>query len=100
MSETAQKRALKNYRRRLSQRGMARFEVLGLETDRQLIRSLARRMAASGHDASRIRDAVRRTIKDVLPEKGGIFTALRRSPLVGADLTLDRPVIPSRKVKL
>jgi hypothetical protein len=31
VSETSQKRALKNYRRRLGKRGMARFEVLGLD---------------------------------------------------------------------
>jgi len=31
VGETSQKRALKNYRRRLSERGMARFEVLGLD---------------------------------------------------------------------
>jgi hypothetical protein len=79
---------------------MARFEVLALETDRYLIRSLAKRMAASGPDASRIRDTVRRTISDEPAKKGGIFMALRRSPLVGANLTLDRPVIPPRRVKL
>ena len=100
MNETAQKRALKNYRRRLTQRGMARFEVLGLETDRYLLRSLAKRMAASGPDARRIRDTVRRTINEESPKKGGIFMALRRSPLVGANLTLDRPIVPTRKVDL
>jgi hypothetical protein len=45
MGSTSQTRALKNYRKRLYQRGMARFEVLGLSTDRELIRSLARRLA-------------------------------------------------------
>ena len=41
----SQKRAIKNYRSRLSKRGLARFEVLGLTADRGLIRSLARRLA-------------------------------------------------------
>jgi len=41
MGDTSQKRAIDNYRKRLNQRGMARFEVLGLNTDRELIRSLA-----------------------------------------------------------
>ena len=36
MGSTAQARALKNYRKRLSKRGMARFEVLGLDSDREL----------------------------------------------------------------
>jgi len=47
VSETSQKRALKNYRRRLGKRGMARFEVLGLASDRLLIRSLANLMHQS-----------------------------------------------------
>ena len=100
MSDTSQKRALKNYRRRLRQRGMARFEVLGLETDRHLIRSLAKRLAASGPDAMRIRTAVMHTMTRDKPKKGGILMALRRSPLVGADLTLDRLVTPGRRIDL
>jgi len=40
MASTAQARALKNYRKRLTKRGMARFEVLGLAADRDLVRTL------------------------------------------------------------
>ena len=100
MSDTSQKRALHNYRKRLSQRGMARFEVLVLNTDRELIRSLARRLADNGPDSMRIRAAVRRTVSGEPPNKGGILDALRRSPLVGADLHLKRPVMTGRKVDL
>ena len=98
MSDTPQKRALNNYRKRLSQRGMARFEVLGLNTDRELIRSLARRLAGNGPDSARIRAAVRRTVSGEPPRKGGILDALRRSPLVGAGLNLKRPDMAGRKV--
>jgi hypothetical protein len=35
-----------------------------------------------------IRATVRRTIAGEQPKKGGILSALRRSPLVGADLDL------------
>ncbi|HEY1221658.1 MAG: hypothetical protein ABSE42_21625 [Bryobacteraceae bacterium] len=100
MSITPQKRALKNYRRRLSQRGMARFEVLGLDTDRELIRSLARRLAGGGADSLQIRATVRHTILGEQPKKGGILGALRRSPLVGADLDLRRPVAAARRIVL
>src|ERR1700686_2725783 len=86
MADTAQKRALRNYRRRLTKRGMARFEVLGLDSDRDLIRSLAKRLAEDDPDAVQIRAAVSRTIAGEPPKKGGILAALRRSPLVGADL--------------
>ena len=51
MSTTPQKHALKRYRRRLHQRGMARFEVLGLDADRELIRSLAKRLAGEDSDS-------------------------------------------------
>ena len=99
MSETSQKRARNNYRKRLKQRGMARFEVLGRDTDRELIRSLAKRLA-DGLDSVRIRATVRRTISGEPPHKGGILNALRRSPLVGADLDLKRPATAGRKVDL
>jgi hypothetical protein len=97
---TSQKRAIKNYRRRLSQRGMARFEVLGLDADRDLIRSFARRLAEGGPGAARLRTAVSQTIAGQSPRKGGILEALRRSPLVGADLDLSRPRERRRKVEL
>jgi hypothetical protein len=79
---------------------MARFEVLGLDADRELIRSLARRLVADGPDSARIRTAVRRTISGEQPKKGGILNALRRSPLVGADLDLTRPVTAGRRIDL
>jgi hypothetical protein len=97
---TSQKRAIKNYRHRLSQRGMARFEVLGLNADRDLIRSLARRLAEGGVEAARLRAAVSQTIAGEPPRKGGILEALRRSPLVGADLDLTRPRERRHKVEL
>jgi hypothetical protein len=100
MNNTAQKRALRNYRQRLNHRGMARFEVLGLTTDRHLIRSLAKRLAAQGAEAMRIRETVRRSISSEAPRKGGILLALRRSPLVGANLDFTRSVTSGRKVDL
>ena len=100
MRATSQRRAIDNYRKRLKQRGMARFEVLGLDADRELIRSLARRLADNGPDSARIRATVRRTVAGEPPKKGGILDALRRSPLVGADLNLKRPVVTGRKVDL
>lgn len=97
---SSQKRAIQNYRSRLSERGLARFEVLGRDADRDLIRSLARRLAEDGPDASRLRAAVSQTIAGEPPKKGGILAALRRSPLVGADLDLNRPREEGRKVEI
>jgi hypothetical protein len=100
MNTTPQKRALNAYRKRLGQRGMARFEVLGLDADRELIRSLARRLAGGGPDSARIRDTVRLSISGEQSKKGGILNALRRSPLVGADLDVNREITPGRRVDL
>lgn len=97
---TSQKRAIRNYRSRLIERGLARFEVLGRDADRDLIRSLARRLAEDGPEASRLRAIVGQTIADEPPRKGGILTALRRSPLVGADLDLTRAREGGRNVDL
>ena len=97
---SSQRRAIKNYRSRLSKRGLARFEVLGLDADRELIRSLARRLAEEGPEAKRLRAAVSQTIAGEPPKKGGIVAALRRSPLVGADLNLTRSREEGRKVEI
>ena len=100
MTGAAQARAIKNYRKRLNQRGLIRFEVLAWAADRELIRTFAKLLAEGGPDAERIRIAVRRTISGEPPTKGGIFHALRRSPLVGADLDLTREVTPGRTTDL
>ncbi len=96
---TSQNRAIRTYRVRLSERGLARFEVLGRDTDRDLIRSLARRLAQDGPEASRLRAAVKRTIAGEPAQKGGILAALRRSPLVNADLDLTRVREEGRQVE-
>jgi hypothetical protein len=100
MSTTPQKRALNRYRKRLHQQGMARFEVLGRVADRELIRVLAKRLAGDDPDSARIRATLRVAVSGEGSKKGGILDALRRSPLVGADLDLRRGPTLSRKVEL
>ena len=100
MSNAAQKRALQNYRSRLNERGIARFEVLGLGADRELIRTLAKRLTDDGPDAESLRASVRQEIAGKKQSKGGILQALRRSPLVGADLEIKRSEVAGRKVGL
>jgi hypothetical protein len=100
VSSTPQKRALDSYRRRLGERGMARFEVLGRDADRALIRSLARRLAQDDPEATRLRAELSRSVLGEPPRKGGILAALRRSPLVGADLEFTREVTPGRDLDL
>jgi len=69
---------------------MSRFQVIGLQTDRDLIRALAKRLAEGGPEASRLRAAISHAMTEAPTQKGGILATLRRSPLVGADLDLSR----------
>lgn len=100
MSNAAQKRAIETYRARLTQRGLKRFEVLALETDRELVRSLARRLAEEGPQAEKARQALKALVSEDPQKFGGILSALRRSPLVAADLDLSRPRDQGRSVDL
>ena len=97
---SSQRRAIQSYRSRLSARGLASFEVLGRDADRELIRTLARRLAEDDPEASRLRAAVRQSVADGPRKKGSILAALRRSPLVGADLDLTRSHQDGRKVEI
>lgn len=97
---SSQTRAIQNYRARLSERGLARFEVLGRDADRELIRLLARRLAENSPESARIRAAVSDTINGEPAKKGGILAALRRSPLVGADIQFTRHHEEGREIEL
>lgn len=96
----SQRRAVQNYRSRLGERGLARFEVFGRDSDRDLIRSLARRLAEDSPEATRLRAIVDEAVTGEPRKKGGIVAALRRSPLVGAELDLRRHYDEGRKVDL
>lgn len=96
----SQKRAIQNYRSRLGERGLARFEVLGLDGDKALLRETARRLAEGGAESARIRDVLTKTVSGAPPKKGGVYTWLRSSPLVGADLDLERVKGKVREIDL
>jgi hypothetical protein len=70
------------------------------ESDRALIRSLARRLAEEGPEAEKVRAVVTTAITGGTPASGDILAALRRSPLVGADLDLSRQPEEGREVDL
>lgn len=91
-----QRRAIANDRMTLKARGLVRFEVIGREADRDLMRSLARRLADDGPEAARLRAAITTMMSGNALRKGGILAALRGSPLVGADLDLARERVDGR----
>ncbi len=100
MVATPRSRAVLNYRKRLSERGMARFEVQALDTDRDLIRALARLLAANDPESGQLRAALQQSLSGQPRKKGGILQALRSSPLVGADWTFERALATERQIDL
>jgi predicted dinucleotide-binding enzyme len=100
MARAAQRRAVANNRRRLAERGMSRYEVRGLAGDKELVRTLARRLAGDDAAATRLRNELARQLGDQPVRRGGIYEALRRSPLVGADLQIERDPSTGRDIDL
>lgn len=101
MASEAQRRAVGEFRRRQAAAGVIRFEVATLERDRELVRRVAKRLSEAGPDAEKVRAELRRVLDTKPPEgRGGIWRALRASPLVGADLDLSRDQGGGRDVEL
>ncbi|SCM76743.1 conserved hypothetical protein [uncultured Pleomorphomonas sp.] len=100
MTSSAQNRAIKTYRRRLADKGLVRFEIVAREDDRDLIRRLARTLAEETSEARTLRDSVAQALDGGDGPTGGILAALRRSPLVSADIDLARPRLAGREVEL
>ena len=88
-----------NYRARLADRGIKRFEVMAFGSDRELLRALARRLAKDGPEADKTRAAVKALVADEPAKQGGVLAALRRSPLVGVDVDLSRPRVEGRRIE-
>ena len=96
----AQRRAVENHRRRLRDQGLGRFEVRGLESDKSLLRDLAKRLAKGGAASHQLRAAIEASVDPRGGERGRILRALLRSPLVGEDLDLERETGAGRDVDL
>jgi hypothetical protein len=101
MPSNSQRRAIEAHRNRLAERGLGRFEVRGLEIDKELIRGIARRLATNDEEAGALRTDLARRVSEGEPSRiGGVLATLRRSPLVGAELDLLREETPGRDAGL
>lgn len=97
--KTPGQKAIQRHRERLSQAGMARFEVKAPVGDKDLIRRVAQALAQSDK-ADALRSQIETAINPVSDERrGGLVAALLRSPLVGADIDLSREPSKLRKVE-
>jgi hypothetical protein len=79
---------------------MDRFEVRGLTVDRGLLRAVAKRLAQGDAGAKELRARIEASVGAPAQELGGILAALRRSPLVGANLDVQRESGEGRDVAL
>ena len=100
MARTSQHRAVAANRRRLKERGLSRYEVRGLDCDKELVRGLARRLAEGDSGSGQLRAEVSEKVTGESAQRGGVLAALRRSPLGGADLRIERSVTHGRVVRL
>ncbi len=98
MAQNAPNKAVKKHREKLARQGLSRFEVIGLECDRQLVRSLARALAKKDLHAAELRAQIAGAVDDGSRTKGAVLAAFRSSPFVGADLDLKRARTSGRKV--
>jgi len=98
MEGTAQARAVNNYRKRLKKRGMARFEVLGLKKDRELVRQVARKLAEATPEGEKMRISMRQAVSEKSSTGADLLEILRSWPL--AELNLTRRFEDGRKIDL
>ena len=98
MATNAQRKAVKEHRRRRSAAGIARFEVSAPAQDKELLRTLAKRLSQGG--AQQVRAELRKALsRESESEVGAIARALRASPLYGADIDFPREKAEMRKVE-
>lgn len=79
---------------------MSRYEVRGLSRDKELIRYVARQLAAGDAAADRLRKELADKTAAATQSGASILAALRRSPLVGTEWEIERPIEYGREIDL
>lgn len=87
------------HRSRTMVKGSKRVEVTVPSHDASLLKAIAGALRQGGKEAKRIRDSVRPLVSSPKAKTGAELVAfLRQSPLVGADLSLERDRSTGRTV--
>ena len=84
----AQKKAIRNHRRRLREQGLVRVEVQASEADAPLIRSLARALREDPRKAAILRRQLRDTVG--MGEAESLKALLAAAPLDGIEISRSR----------
>lgn len=98
--KAARYRAVVKNRRAMRARGMERFEVRALASDKPLIRGLAKKLALDDEGAKKLRATLGEELAPRPRTGREIYEWLRASPLVGVDWYIERPFEPGRKIDL
>ncbi|WP_114391088.1 hypothetical protein [Notoacmeibacter marinus] len=93
------KRRVAQYRSRASAKGSKRVEVTVPNRDAILVKAIAGALRKGGETASRVRKSVQPLVSAPKAKTGAeLVTFLRNSPLVGAELSLERDRSSGRTV--
>lgn len=95
----SQAKAVARYRNKLTGKGLGRFEVLGRDADRALIRAIARVMAEDDSKAMSFRASITEMVHSQTGSRGAILAGLRRAPLLGGDMDLSRSQEAGRNIE-
>jgi hypothetical protein len=99
MTNASKKRSVKAYRDRFSDHGLVGFEVRTSDADRTLIQSLGRQRSEHRDNTARLRAALRQSAVVEPTRTRSIVAVLRGSPLVGADLDLEQPLVCGSSIR-
>lgn len=95
------KKRVAQYRSRASARGSKRVEVTVPSCDAMLVKAIAGVLRKGGEKARRVRESVQPLVSVPKAKTGAELVAFfRNSPLVGAELSLERDRSPGRTVDL
>ena len=89
------------HRTRVAASGSKRVEVTVPSRDAALVKAIAGALRSGGEDAKRIRDSLQPIVSSSKAKTGSELVAFfRRSPLVGADLQVERDESTDRSAEL
>ena len=90
MSKLSQQRAVANFRNRLAEKGLVRFEVTGRNSNGSWSGRSPDGLPRAGLNPTDSVQWSTRPIDGEPPPRGGILSALIASPLIGSELDLTR----------
>lgn len=100
-STNRQKGRVARHRTRVAASGSKRVEVTVPTCDAGLVKAIAGALRSGGEDAKRIRDSLQPIVSSSKAKTGSELVAFfRKSPLVGADLQIERDASTGRPADL